>query len=116
MHALGIQSLAASQIEQRQQHVAADFGRAGSAGDPKAIPAAGDFDIESTFDLPQVFVELTAQVCETMVIGGLEDNVPKNPDSIQDLYSKPLCKQRPVRMTGASPLAAMRVARYLSGQ
>jgi len=92
VHALGIQSLAAGQIEQRQQDVAADFGRAGSAGYPKAIPAAGNFDIESTFDLPKVFVELTAQVCETMVIGGLEDNVPKNPDSIQDLYSKPLCK------------------------
>jgi hypothetical protein len=63
-----------------------------------------------------MFVELTTQVGKAIVIGGLEDNVPKNPDSVQDLFLKPLFTERSVRMTEASPLATMRTARYLSGQ
>ncbi len=46
----------------------------------------GDFNIEAALDLPQVFIKLTAQVCKAVVIGGLENYVPRNLDSIQNLY------------------------------
>ncbi|MGB5258346.1 MAG: hypothetical protein WBN44_13910 [Woeseiaceae bacterium] len=62
MYALGIQSFAVSQIKKRQQHVAADFSRARTPGDSKPISTTGDLDIKPAFDLPKVFVELTAQV------------------------------------------------------
>ena len=103
-------------LEQRQQDVAADFGSAGRSGYPESISTTGNFNIEAAFDLPQVFIELSAEISKADVIGGLEDYVPRNLDSIQDLYSKPLRNKHPVRMTGASPFAAIRLARYLSRQ
>ena len=92
MHALGIQSLAVGQVEQRQQDISSHLGGTGAASDTKAVAAAGNFDVEATFDLSQVFIKLTTQIGQAIVIGGLKDNIPKNPNSIQDLYSKPLCK------------------------
>jgi hypothetical protein len=85
MNTLRVQSLAVGHFEQRQQYVAPDLSRSGAAGNPEAISAAGNFDIEAAFDLPQVFIKLATQVREAVVISGLKDNVPKNPDSIQNL-------------------------------
>jgi len=66
--------------------------------------------------LSKVFIKLAAQVGEAAIIGGLEDDVPRNPDSIQNLYSKPLCRKPPVRKTGAVPYLATSMALYLSMQ
>ena len=86
MYSLRVKPLAVGHLEQRQQHVTPDLGRCRAAGNPEAISTAGDFDIKAAFDLPQMFIKLATQVRKAVVISGLEDNVPNNPDSIQDLY------------------------------
>jgi hypothetical protein len=103
MYTFRVQPLTVGHFEQRQQYVAPDLGRSGAAGNPEAISTAGNFDIEAAFDLPQVFIELATQVRQAVVISGLEDNVPKNPDSIQNLYLKPLGRKLPVWPTGRRP-------------
>jgi hypothetical protein len=50
------------------------------------IATTRNLDIESAFDLAQVFIKLTAKVCQAVVIGGLEDNVPRNLNGIQSIY------------------------------
>jgi len=100
VYSLRIQSFAAGHLEQRQQHVTANFGGAWRTCYPEAISTTGNFDIESAFDLPQVFIKLAAKICKATIIGGLEDYVPRNLDSIQDLYSKPLCRKLPAWATG----------------
>ena len=86
MHSLGIEPLLVSHFEQPRQDIAADLCRAGQPGNPETISATSDFDIEAAFDLPQVFIKLAAEICKAAVIGWLEDYVPRNLDSIQDLY------------------------------
>ncbi len=49
----------------------------------KAIATTGDFDVQAAFDLPQVFIELAAQVGQAVIVGGLEDYVPRYLDSVQ---------------------------------
>ena len=94
----------------------ADLGSTWMAGYPETISTAGNFDIQAAFDLPQVFIKLATQVRQAVVISGLEDNIPKNPDSIQNLYLKPLRRELSVRPTGRRPNRAACMARYLSGQ
>jgi hypothetical protein len=83
MHALGIEAFTVSHLKQGQQNIAANLCRAGLPGHSKVVTATGDFDIEAAFNLPQMFIKLTAEVSQAVVIGGLEDNVPRNLDSIQ---------------------------------
>jgi hypothetical protein len=103
-------------LEQGQQHVAADLSCARRPGYAEAVSAAGYFDVKATFDLSQVFIKLATKVRKAAVIGGLEDNVPRNLDGIQNLYSKPLCKKPSVRKTGTVPSLLKSTARNLSGQ
>ena len=49
----------------------------------KTVAAACDFYIEPAFNMPKVFIELTAQISQAVVIGGLEDDVSGYLDSIQ---------------------------------
>ena len=86
MHTLGIQVLAFRQIKQRLQHFGALGRGLGLAGYAKAIASIGDIDTEAPFDLPQVFIKLAAEIGEAAVVGGLENDVPRNLDSIQSLY------------------------------
>ncbi len=55
----------------------------GLSRNTKAIATTGDFDVQAAFDLPQVFIELAAQVGQAVIVGGLEDYVPRNLDSVQ---------------------------------
>ena len=87
MHALRVEVLATRQLEQGAQHVAAGVGRTGLARDAKSIAAPRDFHVESALDLSEVFVELTAQVGEAVVVGGLENYVPADLDSVQNRSS-----------------------------
>jgi len=73
-------------FEQRQQNIAANFGCARTPGHTKAIAAAGNFNIQAALNLAQVFIKLSAQVSKAEVIGGLENDVPRNLDSTQNLY------------------------------
>ena len=86
MHTFRVKTLTIRQLEQRLQHVATDLRRAGLSRYAKAIAAAGNIYVEAAFDLPQVFIELAAQVGQALVVSGLEDYVPRNLHSIQDRF------------------------------
>jgi len=73
---LGVEMFLRRQFEQRLEYATPALGRAGLTRDAEAIAAARDFDVETTFDLAQVFIELTAEVGEAVIVGGLEDDVP----------------------------------------
>jgi hypothetical protein len=77
-------------LEQFGKDITTDFGRAGSAGNPETITATGNFDVKAAFDLPQVFIKLTAEVSKAVVVGGLENDISRNLDSTQNLFLKPL--------------------------
>jgi hypothetical protein len=86
VHSLRIEPFLTGHLEQARQYITANLGSTRSARNTKPITAAGDFDVQAAFDLPQVFIKLAAQVCKAAIIGGLEDKVPRNFDSIQNLY------------------------------
>jgi hypothetical protein len=86
MHAFRIEFFLVSHFEQPGQDIATNLGSTRLTGNPKTITATGNFDIEAAFNLPQVFIKLAAKVGKAAVIGWLEDYVPRNLDSIQDLY------------------------------
>ncbi len=86
MHTFRVKTLTVRQLEQRLQHVATDLCRSGLSRYAKAVAAAGNINIEAAFDLPQVFIELAAQVGQALVVSGLEDYVPRNLHSIQDRF------------------------------
>ena len=77
-------------IEQRVQHVATELSSPRLSGYAKVVTAACDLDIEAAFDLPQVFIELAAEIGQTGIIGRLENYVPRNLDCIQDECFRPL--------------------------
>jgi len=83
VYSLRIQVLVVRHLKQGQQHVAPYLGSAGLSGNSKAIAMTGDLNVEASLDLSQVFIKLAAEICEAAVIGGLENNVPRNLDSIQ---------------------------------
>ncbi len=76
MYALRIKTFTVGQCEKCFNHVTADLGGAGPAGHAKMIAATGNLNIQASFDLSKVFVELAAEVGQTFVIGGLEYDVP----------------------------------------
>lgn len=86
MHTFRVKTLTVRQLEQRLQHVATDLCCARLSRYAKAVAAAGNIHVEAAFDLPQVFIELAAQVGQALVVGGLEDYVPRNLHSIQDRF------------------------------
>ncbi len=92
MNPLGIEPFPARHFEKRHQDIAAFFRSTGRPGHTKPVTAARNFDIEAALDLSQVFIELTAQVGEAVVVGGLEDDVPRNLDSVQSEARLPRCR------------------------
>ena len=86
VHTFRVEKFTIRQLEQRFQHVATDLRRAGLSRYPKAVAATGDIHIEAAFDLPQVFVKLAAQIGQALIVGGLEDHVPRNLDGIQGRF------------------------------
>ena len=90
MHTLGIKVLATGQVEQRPQYIGALRRGLGLTGYTKAIASIGDIDTEASFDLPQVFVELAAEIGQPGIVGGLQDDVPDGIIRIQWLNDCPL--------------------------
>ncbi len=76
----------------------------------------GYLNVKAAFDLPQVFIKLTAEIGKAVIISRLEDYVPRNLDSIQSLYLKPLRTIPPARKTGVVPCLAICTTRNLLGQ
>jgi hypothetical protein len=116
VHSLRIKAFAIRHLEQRQQDIATHCGGTRLAGDAKTITATGDFNIQTTLDLAKMFIELTAQVGKAAIVGGLEYDVSRNLDSIQDEFLRPLRKILPVSVAAGTPAWAVRVAQCLSGQ
>ena len=90
MHAFGIQAFRVRHIEQTVQHVTTELRGARLPGDTKMIATACDINIEAAFNLPQVFIELAAKIGQTSIVGGLENDVPRYLDCIQDWCFRPL--------------------------
>ena len=84
MYAFRVEPLGIRHSKKGPQDIAADFRSARPPRDAEPIAAARNFYIEAAFYLAQVFVKLTAQVCQAVIVGGLEDNVPRNLQSVQD--------------------------------
>jgi hypothetical protein len=40
------------------------------------VATTGDFDAQARFNLSKMFVELAAEVGQTLIIGGLKNDVP----------------------------------------
>ena len=96
MYSLGIQVFVIGHLEQGQQYVAACLSGPGPAGNTKAIAMTGNLNIETLLDLSEVFVKLAAEVCEAAIVGGLENDVPRNLDSVQSILEttqRPDCLQ-----------------------
>ena len=86
MYPLRIEVFAIRHRKQLRQYVATHFGSTGLPGNPEAVTTTGNFNVQAVFDLPQVFIKLTAKIGKAVVIGRLENYVPRNLDSIQNLY------------------------------
>jgi hypothetical protein len=93
----------ARELEKRTNDIRSQPGGARLSGDSEAVSAAGDFDVQATFDLSQVFVELSAQVGQTAVVGGFQDYVLRYFYSVQWWVVRPLF--RPVPGMGAGLVA-----------
>ena len=89
-----IQVLASGKLEQRLEHSPALLGRSRWPGYTKAVAATGNLDVETTFDLTQVFIKLSTQVGQTIIVGGLENDVPGDLLSIQGRFRLPLSGHR----------------------
>jgi hypothetical protein len=97
--AFRIETLVIGQLKKLGEHVTPDLCGAGSTCYAKTISAARNLYVEAAFDLPQMFIKLTAQVGKAVVIGGLENDVPRNLDSTQNRYLEPLCRGESVSVT-----------------
>jgi hypothetical protein len=84
VYSLRIQILVVGHLEQGQQDITAYFSSTGFSGHSETIAMTCDLNIEALLDLSQMFIKLAAKVGEAAVIGGLENNVSRNLDSIQD--------------------------------
>ena len=74
--ALRIQSLTIRQCEQGLEKIAADLGIDRPPCHAKMVATAGDFHAQAGFYLSKVFVELAAEVGQTLIVGGLKNDVP----------------------------------------
>jgi hypothetical protein len=75
--------LLARELKKRTKDVGPQPGGPRLSGDSEAVSAAGDFDVQAAFDLSQVLVELSAQVGQTVVVGGFQDYVLRYFYSVQ---------------------------------
>lgn len=76
MYALGVQAFVIGHVKERLEYVASKPRSTGITSDAKSISAAGNFYVEAAFDLSDMLIELTAEVGETTVVGGFQDDVP----------------------------------------
>ena len=83
MDSFGVEVLFAGHREQRLDDITGQLGGARLSGYAKMISAAGDLDIEAIFNLPQVFIKLTAKIGKAVIVGGLENDVPRYLNCIQ---------------------------------
>jgi hypothetical protein len=83
VYAPGIQPFAVGHFEKRANYVTANLGRTRIASYAKTVSAACNFHVEAAFDLSQVLIKLSAKIGETVVIGGLQDDILGYLDGVQ---------------------------------
>lgn len=90
MDPLRVKSLAIGHAKKGSNYVAPNPGSTGISGYAKKVSAAGDFYLQAAFDLSQMLIKLPAEIGETVVVGGLQDDVPGYLYGVQCGLSKPL--------------------------
>ena len=76
MNALGVEALVTGQFEQGFEHIAANFRNTWPPRHAKVISPTGDFNVQSALNLAEVLVELAAEIGQTLIVGGLENDIP----------------------------------------
>ena len=94
MDALGIEMFTSGEFEQGTQHVAAGVGCAGLTRNAKSVSTTCDLNVQTSFDLSQVFVELPAKIGKAVVVGGLENDVPADLYGVQNRFRLPRHRKR----------------------
>ena len=75
MHLIGTQLLGPAGVVEVLEHHRGGFHGGGFPDHPESMGTIADLDAETAFDLAEVFVELTAEVGETLIVSGLEGEV-----------------------------------------
>lgn len=76
MNAFRVEMLTARQLKKRFENITAEFCGVRPARHSEMIAATGNFHIQSILDLSKVLVELPAEISETLIVGGFENDVP----------------------------------------
>ena len=76
MNAFRIKSLPIRQFEQGLKYIAADLGIGRPPRHAEVVATARNLHAQACFYLSKVFVELAAEVGQTLIIGGLKNDVP----------------------------------------
>jgi hypothetical protein len=76
MNAFGVEALVTGQFEQGFEYIAANFRSAWPPCYTKVIAPTGDFNVQSALNLAKVLVELAAEISQTLIVGGLENDIP----------------------------------------
>ena len=83
MYSLRVQSFVHRNFKKRPQHIAAGFCSTGLSGYTKTVATAGDFNIEAAFDLAEMLVKLAAEVGQSTVVDGFQDDVLRYKAGVQ---------------------------------
>lgn len=75
MNMFGFEPLAAGQFKQLTQYALTGLCRCSIPNDSEMVSAVRDFDVESSFDVPQMLIELTAEVGEPGVVLRLKNQI-----------------------------------------
>jgi hypothetical protein len=89
VYPLRVEALVHRHFEKGSKHITTGFCGTRFSGHLKTIATAGDFNIEATFDLAEVLVELAAEVGQTTVVDGFQDNVLRYKAGVQGLRKTP---------------------------
>ena len=85
MYPLRVKVLFARQRIKILQNLRANSGCGVGSHNTKMVTTVADSYIQALFDLPKVFVELAAKVCQYTVVSGLQQEFPGFNCSVQDL-------------------------------
>ena len=89
MYPFRVQTFVYRHIEEGPNHVTTGFRSTRSSGYAETVATAGDFNIEAAFDLAEVLVKLAAEVGQTTIVDGFQDDVLRYKAGVQGLRKTP---------------------------
>jgi len=89
MYPLRVQTFVYRHIEKGPNHVTAGFRSTRFSGYAETVATAGDFNIEAAFDLAEMLVKLAAEVGQTTIVDGFQDDVLRYKAGVQGLGKTP---------------------------